>query len=302
MKHRLLWLAILVEQSLALYTMLHRSPHVIMFHHISHDVFAACLFPFSLNLACECQVAWRILPIDVIITFVGILSKLDLHWIRSELLQFLKHLLFIQAVIVDWNWCWRRILNLSVFLFFNRWIEASPLLLKQHCKLRIANRPTVRWVKITEQGLDVVKTKFYPHVLHSLGEFVKWNTLSVVHIKEAKAALQIQETLTYFSRHNIEQHSYVLLLRSQKQLLSSIFSHQAFAPLVFCAFGIWRHNVCDLVTIIFVAEIAYFHRVKIKQIDKLFQKLDSNDKLHPWSIRVPVIANNVVLLIIANLN
>lgn len=138
-------------------------------------------------------------------------------------------------------------LNLIVFLFFNRWVEASPLLFKQHCKLRIANSPTSILVKIAEQGLDVVKTKFYSHVLHCLGKFVKCNTLSVVHVEEAEAALQIFETLTYFSRNYIKQHSYVLLFCSQLHLLMTktdmVFANQAFTPLVLCAFGIRRHNV-----------------------------------------------------------
>lgn len=42
-----------------------------MLHHISHDVLATCLFAFGLHLACKCQVAGGILPIDVSITFEG---------------------------------------------------------------------------------------------------------------------------------------------------------------------------------------------------------------------------------------
>jgi hypothetical protein len=221
-----------------------------MLHHISHDVLAACLFAFGLHLACKCQIAGGILPIDISITFEGKLViplELDFRWIRGEFLKFLEHLLLIHAVIVDRDCCLGGRLNPTVFLFLNRWVEASPLLFKQHCKLRIANGPSPILVKIAEQRLYVVKTQFYSHVLHCLGKFVECNTLSVVHVEEAEAALQIFETLTYFSRNYIKQHSYVLLFCIQLQRLMTrtgmVFANQAFTPLVLCAFGIRRHNV-----------------------------------------------------------
>lgn len=86
MEHILLRVAILLKQSIALESLLHRPPKVIMLHHTAHDVVATSLFPFSLHFTCECQVARRIRAIDVDGAFVGFFPKLDLRLMRGELL------------------------------------------------------------------------------------------------------------------------------------------------------------------------------------------------------------------------
>lgn len=74
----LLGVAVLFKQGVALKSMLHGSPQVIMLHHIAHDVLAPSLFPFSLHVTCDRQVVRHILAIDVGGALEGFLPKPDL--------------------------------------------------------------------------------------------------------------------------------------------------------------------------------------------------------------------------------
>ena len=74
----LLGVAVLFKQGIALKSLLHRSPKVVMLHHIAHDVLATSLFPFSLHVACDRQVVRHILAIDVGGALEGFLPKPDL--------------------------------------------------------------------------------------------------------------------------------------------------------------------------------------------------------------------------------
>jgi len=72
-------------------------------------------------------------------------------------------------------------------------------------------------------------------VFHCLSEFIECETLGVVYVKEAEAALEVDETLRNFSRNQLKQIFKVLLLFSQLGCLCLL---DALATFVLGAFGV----------------------------------------------------------------
>lgn len=121
-------------------------------------------------------------------------------------LQPFKNFLLGRAVVIDrqfWfngsgHWVGFPVQHVS-FESLN-WIDASPSLLQQECKLIVADFSLAGLIQVVEKFLDVIEGHLETHVLDSLSELIDADGLGVVDVEESEALLEIYESFSYFVR------------------------------------------------------------------------------------------------------
>jgi len=87
-------------------------------------------------------------------------------------------------------------------------------------------------------------------VFHRLSEFIECETLGVVYVKEAEAALEVDETLRYFTRNQFKQLLQLQLLLGQFRFWGIL--EYALTTFILGAPCVWIHDIGYFITIIFV--------------------------------------------------
>lgn len=109
-------------------------------------------------------------------------------------------------------------------------------------------------------------------MVNSLSEFIERYWLGVICVQKTETLLQVLKSFVDLIRHQCKQFQKFFFFDS----FGWSFRQNYFSTLIFRSFNTAIHHKGYLIRVVFISKLTNFNRVKVKEVNELGQKLNSN--------------------------